>query len=608
MTHRRSRVAFAATSVVLTVAVAACSSSKSTGGTATKPATSASSSSTGATTGFNAALTNVTNPSTKTGGTLNFMATSDVDSFDGTRSYYANSWDLERLFDRGLMAYDSKPGAAGAKVVPDLATAAGQVSSDGKTVTYTLRDGIKFQDGTPITSKDIKYGIERSFSSDVLTGGPTYAVDLLSGYQGQTYPGVYKDTDPNKLGLKAVETPDDKTIIFHLNKPFADWDYIMALPLSTPVPEKVDQDAATGGAKYQYHVVATGPYMFQSYDPGKQVVWVKNPNWDKSTDPIRAQLVDKIVLTQGMDPDDMDKRLQSGAGDIEVEGTGVQATFQATILRNASVKANADDPTTGFTRYFALNTQVPELKNVDCRRAIEYAADKVALQTARGGPIGGGPIATTMSPPTLVGYVAANPYPSGPDNKGDLTQAKAELAKCGSPNGFKTNIATTNKGKAPKVAAALQAALARVGIDAQVQQFDASSYYSTVIGTPSNVHSKDLGIMTAGWGADWPAGFGFYSSIVDGRKILQQGGNSNYSEENNPQINDLLDKLATDPSADNRAKYTAQIDQLVMQDAVMLPFTDDAALVYRNPRVTNVYITNAFGIYDFVSMGVSDGK
>jgi len=599
-------VAFAATSVVLTVAVAACSSSKSGGTTTTTKPTSASSSA--ATSGYNAALTSVVNPSTKTGGTLNFVSSSDVDSFDGTRAYYANTWDMQRLFDRGLMAYDSKPGAGGAKVVPDLATAPGQVSADGKTVTYTLRDGIKFQDGTPITSKDIKYGIERSFSSDVLTGGPTYASDLLSGYEGQTYPGVYKDTDPNKLGLKAVETPDDKTIVFHLNKAFADWDYIMALPLSTPVPEKVDQDPATGGAKYQYHVVATGPYMFQSYDPGKSVVWVKNPNWDKSSDPIRSQLVDKIVLTQGLDPDEMDKRLQSGAADIEVEGTGVQATLQAKILTDASVKKNADDPITGFTRYFAINTQVPELQNVDCRKAIEYAADKVALQTARGGPIGGGQIATTMSPPTLVGYQAANPYPSGADNTGDLTQAKAELVKCGKPSGFHTNIATTNKGKAPKVAAALQQALARVGIQADVQQFDASSYYSTTIGTPSNVHAKDLGIMEAGWGADWPAGYGFYSSIVDGRKILTQGGNSNYAEENNPQVNALLDKLATDPSADNRAQYTAQIDQLVMGDAVMLPFTYDSALVYRNPRVTNVYITNAFGIYDFVSMGVSDGK
>src|SRR5262249_6488300 len=147
-----------------------------------------------------------------------------------------------------------------------------------------------------------------------------------------------------------------------------------------------------------------------------------------------------------------------------------------------------------------------------------FAANKVDLQTARGGASGGGDIATTMAPPTLPGYQSFNLYPSGPDNTGDLDQAKAELAKCGKPTRFHTNIATTTKGKGPKVATALQAALARVGITADIQQFDSSSYYSTVIGTPSNVHSKDLGIMVMGWGADFPTGYGFFSAISDSRK------------------------------------------------------------------------------------------
>ena len=120
----------------------------------------------------------------------------------------------------------------------------------------------------------------------------------------------------------------------------------MALPLSTPVPVKADQDPTTGGVHYQNHVVATGPYMFQSYDPGKQVVWVKNPNWDKSTDPIRSQLVDKIVLTQGLQTRRDRQAPESGAADIDVEGTGVQTTFQTKILSQPALKKNADDPVT----------------------------------------------------------------------------------------------------------------------------------------------------------------------------------------------------------------------------------------------------------------------
>ena len=600
MTNRRSRTTtIGAISVVLAISAAACGSSK----TPVAAPTSAA-----AAKGFDAAVKSVENPSTKTGGTLNFVATSDVDSFDGARSYYANTWNLQRLFTRSLMGFDAKVGPAGALAVPDLATSKGQISTDGLTVTYTLRDGIKFQDGSAITSKDIKYGVERSFAQSVLPGGPTYLHDLLDGVNGEKYLGPYKDTDPNHLGLKAVETPDDKTIVFHLNKAFADFDYLMALPTAAPVPAAVDQDPAKGGAKYQFNVVADGPYMFQSYDPGKSVVWVKNPNWSKATDPIRSQLVDKIILTQGLDADEMDKRLLSGAADIEIEGSGVQAAAQAKILTTPDIKANADDPTTGFTRYFAINQTVPELSNIHCRMAVEYATDKVALQNARGGPVGGGQIATNLAPPALPGFKALNPYPSGADNTGDLVKAKAELAACGVPNGFHTNIATSNKGKGPKVAAALQQGLARVGIVADVQASDASTYFSTTVGTPSNVHAKDLGIITAGWGADFPTGFGFFSSILDGRKILTAGGNSNYQELNDPAINTMLDQLTTETDQTKRLALVSQIDEKTMATATILPFTWDAALTYRNPRVTNVYVTGAFGMYDNVSMGVSDGK
>lgn len=611
MSNRRSKVAFAATSVVLTIAVAACGSSSSKGGSAAPTSsgvapTTANGDAGNVAAAFNAATKGVVNASTQKGGTLNLLATSDFDSLDPTRTYYAYSWDFQRFFTRSLMGFDTKPGADGTKAVPDLATSKGVVSNGGKTITYTLKDGVKFQDGTPITSKDIKYGIERDFAQDVLPGGPTYLKDMLD--EGQNYPGPYKDTDPNHLGLKSVQTPDDKTIVFNLAKPYSDWDYIMTIPFAAPVEQKVDLDPAKGGAKYANNVQSTGPYMIQSYSPNKSLVLVPNPNWDQSTDTIRHQLVNKIVLTEGLDSDDMDQRLLSGQGDIEIESTGVQSAAQTKILRDADLKKSSDAPLTGFTRMFALDQNVPELSNVDCRKAVEYAANKVDLQTARGGPIGGGDIATTVAPPTLPGYQSFNDYPSGSDNTGDLAQAKAELAKCGKPNGFHTNIATTNKGKGPKVAQALQAALARVGIQADIQQFDSSTYYSTVVGTPSNVHSKDLGIIVAGWGADFPTGFGYFSAIADGRKILTSGGNSNWAEVNDPAINAALDDMTATTDEAQKAKDVQTVDHALMDGAYYLPFTYDKALTYHNPRVTNVYVTNAFGMYDFVSMGVDDGK
>jgi peptide/nickel transport system substrate-binding protein len=613
MSNRRSRVAFAATSVVLTIAVAACSSSNSKPSTTT-PTTSGGSAATSSSSAsdqgvkpeFNAATKGIVNASTKTGGTLNYVATDDFDSLDPVRTYYAYGITFQRYFSRTLMAFDAKPGVAGTKPVPDLATAPGALTDGGKTVTYTLKDGIKFQDGTPITSKDIKYAVERDFAQDQVPGGPTYFKDMLD--QGQNYPGPYKDTDPNHLGLKSVLTPDDKTIVFHLASPYSDFDALLTMPIDAPVPQKVDLDPAKGGSKYQNNVVSSGPYMIQSYEPKKSLVLVKNPAWDQSTDTIRHQLVDKVTVTMGLDSEDMDHRLLSGQADIEIESTGLQAAQQTQVLRDPKLKENADNPTTGFTRGFALDPQVPELANVDCRRAIEYAMNKVDLQTARGGPNGGGDFASTMAPPTLPGYQAFDLYPSGADHTGDLAKAKEELTKCGKPNGFHTNIATTNKGKGPKFATAMQAALARVGITADIQQFDSSSYYSTTIGTPSNVHSKDLGIMVMGWGADFPTGFGYFSAISDSRKILQPGGNSNWAEVNEPTIDAALDDMLVTTDQAKKAADVQTIDHKLLEQAYYAPAVYDKALTYRNPRLTNVYVTGAAGMYDFVSIGTSDGK
>src|SRR3954471_10880761 len=187
----------ATVAVALGLTTAACGGSKS----------DSNNSSSGSKAEYNATLTGVLNPSTKKGGTLNFWGAQDADSWDPARGYYAFVWDLNRLYTRKLVDYAAAPGKDGLKLVPDLAAAEPEISADKLTYTFKLKSGLKFDDGTPITSKDIKYGIERIFAQDVLPGGPVYLIDILD--QGQGYKGPYKDTDPNKLGLKTVETPDD---------------------------------------------------------------------------------------------------------------------------------------------------------------------------------------------------------------------------------------------------------------------------------------------------------------------------------------------------------------------------------------------------------------
>jgi len=555
---------------------------------------------------FNAGTTGVRNPSTKAGGTLNLIADGDCDYWDPARTYYGHCWDMQRLISRGLMAYKALPGSGSLDVVPDIASALGS-SPNGKDWTYKLRPGLKFEDGAPITSKNVKYAIERVFAQTVINGGPTYVITFLcpggANAAGgcDTYKGPYTDKDPNHLGLSTIDTPDDSTVVFHLNTVVGDWNYIMALPDTTPVPIAYDL-SSKGGAHYNFHPISNGPYKFASYTPGKSLTLVRNTNWSAASDPFRKALPDKIVFTVDANDVDVDNRLITNIADVDINGVGVQTSTQAKILSTPALKARADNPITGATRYLAMETHVAPFDNVHCRRAVQYAVSKVDWQTARGGPIGGGDVATSMLNPAVKGFTRFDLYPDD-NGQGDIAKAKDELKQCGKPNGFSTHLASSNTTKGKNMATAVQSSLRRVGINVTIDLGDNATYYSQFIGSPSVNRHRGFGLMIAGWGADWPTGYGFFSSLIDGRKILAQG-NSNYSEINDPEINKMIDQAVGTTDADKAAEIWGQVDKKLMEDATLIPMTWDKALVINSVNVTNAFIlTSLLGVYDFQAMG-----
>ena len=552
---------------------------------------------------FNAALTAIVNPSSKKGGELKAQASSDFDSLDPARTYYAYSWDFQRLWQRTLLAFKPAPGLEGNKLEPDIATSLGKASADAKTWTYTLKKGIKFEDGTAVTSKDVKYAVERIFAGSIITGGPTYLDDLLSG-QTPEYKGPYTDKTPDHMGLTTVDTPNDQTIVFHLNKPFSDFDYLMSIPGSTPVPSKVDLNPATGGTKYAFRPVSVGPYKIASYTPNKSLKLVRNDQWDPSTDSLRKALPDTVNVTMGLDPIVMDNNLFAGTYDLTIDGFGLQQADVPKASTTPEIKARSDNGPGVAMRYISIQQEVAPLNNVHCRRAVQYAADKVALQYARGGPVAGGKIEGSMVVPSLNSYEKDYiPYPSGADNKGNLDKAKEELAACGKPGGFKVNMATTNKGKGPLVATALQQALKRVNIDVNIEQVDAANYYSGFIGSRTNVKAKKLGLAVAGWGPDFPTEYGYWESIIDGA-VLKRDVSSNYAALDDPAINADIKNAIESTDAKKKAKLWIDVSHRVMDSAVLLPFVSDIALGVHSARVTNVSFAPTFGLYDYMNVGV----
>ena len=581
-------IAVFAAGVVAAAGLAACGGGDTTGGDGA---------------GFNAGVDEVVNASDKKGGTLKMASSDDFDSPDPGDTYYAFSQNIARQYGRALTTFKPAAGKESLEVVPDLATDLGQVSDDGKTWTYKLRTGVKYDDGTTVTSKDVKYAVERSNYSKELQLGPKYFKQYLED-NDPAYKGPYDDKSDK--GLEAIETPDDQTIVFHLKEPFAEFDYLVAMSQTMPVPKAKDT-----GLKYANSIVSSGPYKVDNYTRGKSMAMSRNPHWDKSTDPIRKALPDKIEIQFKQNGDDIDQRLLAGSLDMDIAGVGVQAAAQPKVLADDQ-KPFVDNPIQGFLRFMSLNLHVKPLDNIHCRRAVQYATDKVAAQTAYGGPLAGGDVATTVIPPTVKGYTKFDQYPQKQAENGGLDEAtiakaKQELQQCGQPDGFSTKIsARSDRPKEVAMAQAIQQSLKTVGINVELVQWPAGDYFNKYVGVPDYVHEHGIGMMIMAWAADWPTGYGFLAQIAHGESIKPSGG-TNLAELDDPKINKMLDDAISNTDEAARLKAYGEADKLIMESATQVPLVYAKALMYRPERVTNAGITLAYGgMYDYLNMGVEE--
>jgi len=579
------RTAAVAVALATTATLSACG-----GGTADQPAAGAQ---TGA---FNAGLDHVFNPSEKKGGVIKLANSDDWDSLDPADTYYGFSWNFSRVYVRSLLMFKVAPGKASEELVPDLAESLGVPSDGGKTWTYKIRKGVKFEDGTEVTAKDVKYNVLRSLDREVFANGPDYFKQFLD--VPADYKGPYKSKGANTD--QAVETPDSHTIVFHLKAPFGGFDYLAHLPQTAPVPEAKDT-----GAKYKDHVVSTGPYMFDKVEIGKRYTLKRNPNWDPATDPNRKALVDGYDIALKVNADDIDNRVLSGDLHADITGSGVQPAKLASVLGAPDVKARADNPTTTRLWYTSVNPQVAPLDNIDCRKAVMYAVDRTGYQLAYGGEFSGGDLATTVMAPGIPGYEKFDLYPAGPDNKGDVAKAREHLAKCGKAEGFETTMAfREGRPKEKATAESFQAALARVGIKLVLKGFPSGDYFSQFCGNPPFVRSNNIGLCVNGWAADWNDGFGHLSQIVDSRVIRESGGSSNISVRI-PEVDQLLDQAIVETDKAKREQLWARVDKRVMEEAVIYPGLYSKALLVRGKGLTNVFVNEAYGMYDYLALGLA---
>ncbi|MEO3890234.1 ABC transporter substrate-binding protein [Nonomuraea sp. B5E05] len=532
--------------------------------------------------GFGAAVASVANPSAKKGGTLNVAFASSLDSTDPGNMYLPDSLNLVRLYGRSLTMFKPAPGGGGAQIVPDLAESLGVPSDGGRTWTYTLRQGVKYQDGTPITAQDVKYAVLRSMDPGFASGSSLFdlTLDLPAGYQGPyRSPGANTDS--------AIETPDDRTIVFHLKRPAATFDHTAQLPETIPVPEAEDTKA-----RYAAHVVSSGPYRLRSVGD-RRVVLARNEHW--GADPHRTALPDGYVIEFEVGADDATQRLRAGTLDY---GPEVARQAVGAVLGDPALKARADTPVTASVQLLAINPQVPPFDDVECRRAVVRALDLSALARVYGATR----TPTSLLPPTIAGRRHADPNLTP---AGDPEAARESLRACGSPSGFTATYLYRDLSPIETSAAeAVQAALAKVGIDLTLERKPLTDFYQKYGGSPAYLKKEKVGLIAKTWSPDWPDPGAFLPLIADSREINEEDNSINVSVRVK-EIDTLIDQAGTELDPARRAGLWTQVERRLTEEAVLVPLAWRTPLLLRGARAANVHVSPVFGNYELVTMGLT---
>ncbi|GAA2515336.1 ABC transporter substrate-binding protein [Streptomyces longisporus] len=528
------------------------------------------------------------------GGTLTVLdaGTGSTENFDPARLYTSGGGNVPSLVFRTLTTRNRENGAAGAKVVPDLATDTGRPNKDATVWTYTLKQGLKYEDGTAITSADIKYGIERSFAPE-LSGGAPYLRDWLVG--AADYQGPYKD----KKGLSAIETPDARTIVFHLNKPEGEFPYLATQTQFTPVPKSKDT-----GTKYAQHPVSSGPYkVVKNENNGEHILLERNPYWSTATDAERKAYPDKVDVKSGLDPSVINQRLSASqatdATSVTVD-TNLGPAELAKVTGDKELASRVGTGHFGQTDYIAFNPTVKPFNDVRVRQAISYAIDRSSVINAAGGSALAEAATTYLPDQKSFGYTPYDLFPAG--RTGNPAKAKELLAQAGYKNGLTVTLTHSNAKNfetSPEIATAVQDALKQSGITVKLQGLEDNDYSDKI----HNVKTEP-GFFLTHWGADWPSGGPFLAPIFDGRQIVKDGANFNTGLLNDKSVNAEIDAINKLTDLDAAAKRWGALDKKIGEQALTVPLFHPVYKRLVGKDIRNVVISDWTGVLDISQVAV----
>jgi peptide/nickel transport system substrate-binding protein len=557
------------------------------------------------------------------GGTLHIVAAAGPDHIDTVPAYYTADYMIERAYTRQLVTYPTVPATTTTSAgfttettpVADIATvvptaANGGITNNGKTYTFHIKPGVDW-DSTParqVTADDFVREYKAFCNPVSPVGNPTYFESTIAGLtaycNAETAFFAKKSNAPtaaniasfqNSHTISGITATNSMTLQFTLMTPASDFLYMMAMPFDSARPVEYDS-YVPNSLQLDQHTLSDGPYQISSYTPGKSITLVRNSAWKQSTDSVRHDYVNTVVVTEGVTSAETQlSDMQAGTQDLPMDTPINPSSIPSLVASKASNFVIW--PESNLFPYIVFNLRSPDAnkasQNLLVRQAIEYGLDKSAAVKAIGGP-SVAQITNTVIPPGNVGYVNANMYPDD-NGQGNIAMCKTDLTKAGFPNGVKLLYMYENDSSDTRIFTAIQASLAGCGITLNGKPEPGSSIFVDLGNSPENNKPNQWDLGQAIWFPDW------YGN--NGRTVIQalfQGPNCVVNTVNdgcydNSTVNSLITQAETATSLSAAGADWHQADSQIMSDAAIVPIMSQQFPLYASSRVKGV--TSSGGSY-----------
>jgi peptide/nickel transport system substrate-binding protein len=496
------------------------------------------------------------------------------DYMDPALYYTVAAYQLTNYVWTGLVGYKHENGPAGATLVPYLAKSMPTVSADGRNFKFTLRDGLKYSNGTAVKASDFRYTIERDFKMD------SPGVGFFTDIKGVSGDNGFATT---KKGHISGIIPDDSagTIEIQLDQPRGDFLYILATEFAHVVPTGTPaSDQSTKS------IPATGPYMIQSYTPSRSFTLVRNPNFDNQIPTMPSGNPDKVVGKIITDPVAAYQQVVSGKSDYDFQPVPNDRLPEA----QSKYKDQLRIYTNANTYYYAINNAIPPFNNIQARKAAQMAIDPNAIISGIYGGLGRP--TQNFLPPGYPQYKKIDAWSF------DLAKAKQLVQQSGTA-GTTVDVYGPNEDPSKSTTEYLANQLTKIGYKTKLHLLSHQVYFQTI----GNQATKAQAMFTD-WYQDYPHPLDWFDVLLNGQRITKTHNNNvgNVKVASVDKEIDALKKVTAITPAIN-ARWAKVDRDLMVTNATTIPYMNKSSTDFFGPKIDmSCYV---FGVVSYWDFGLS---